>query len=156
MSSSLFPQTVQAHVFAWGVVCALAVCLNYGALALWFLRLDTQERELVTLKPTLDVVPPLVVGAVLTFALLLHGASSLLFGMWMCLYGLAQVAYRQSLPRKMYAVGLGYIVCGAWCLLPGTITFTNPWPMGIVFFVGELASGIILITHKTPTGKQAS
>ena len=66
----------------------------------------------------------------------------------MCLYGLAQVAYRQSLPPGIYAVGLGYILCGVWCLTSETISFVNPWPMGIVFFVGESVGGLVLITYK--------
>ena len=67
----------------------------------------------------------------------------------MCQYGLAQVAYRQSLPAATYWVGVGYIVCGAGCLLLGPVPITNPWPMGIVFFLGELVSGAILASHRT-------
>ncbi|MFC1499154.1 hypothetical protein ACFLS1_11900, partial [Verrucomicrobiota bacterium] len=58
-------------------------------------------------------------------------------------------------PVGIYIVGCGYIVCGIVCLLvpvtyiAPTISFTNPWPMGIVFFFGETAGGTILMTYKT-------
>ena len=52
---------------------------------------------------------------------------------------------RLSLPPGIYLVGLAYVACGALCLLLPSVTFTNPWPMGIVFFAGELTGGAILL-----------
>ena len=149
LSSSLVPDDPIAHLFGWGVILAIGVILNYACLIYWFLFNPEVRRNPIMLKPALDAIPGLAVGAVFTLVFILSGQYYMLFGMWMCLYGLAQVAYRQSLPQGMYVVGLGYIICGAGCLLYGLVSFTNPWPMGIVFFVGELASGTILITHKT-------
>ena len=97
------------------------------------------------LKPALDALPALAVGAALTAGLILAGQYDLLCGAWMCLYGLAQVAYRQTLPGGIYLVGLCYILCGAAYLLFPAGTFMNPWPMGLMFFLGELAGGLILI-----------
>jgi hypothetical protein len=67
-----------------------------------------------------------------------------LAGIWMCLFGLANLASRHVLPRQISQVGWFYIACGTACLLVSDISFLNPWPMGIVFFLGEWAGGIIL------------
>ena len=154
LASDAVPTEPIAHLIGWGIVLLIGVMLNYACLLYWFLFNPEVRRNPIMLKPALDAIPGLAVGAAFTLVFILSEQFDMLFGMWMCHYGLAQVAYRQSLPQGMYAVGLGYIICGACCLLSPSLSFTNPWPMGIVFFVGELASGTILITHKTPTKEQ--
>lgn len=148
MASEYVPAVPYYHVDAWAVVVMAGLVLNYGCLLYWFLFNRNVRRDPIMLKPALDALPALTVGAVLTLALVLSENFDLLFGTWMCMYGLAQVAYRQSLPPGIYAVGLGYILCGIWCLMSESISFLNPWPMGIVFFIGETAGGIVLITYK--------
>jgi len=152
MGSRLMPIDPLAHLIGWGVVLAVGVMLNYFALAYWFLFDPQVRRNPAMLKPAIDALPALGSGAAFTVALIVAEQFNLLFGMWMSLYGLAQVAYRRSLPQGVYIVGLCYLVCGAWCLLAPGITFTNPWPMGVVFFAGEWAGGIILYcgNHRKP------
>lgn len=151
LASNLVPPEPQAHLIGWGVVLVVGVLVNYACLLTWFLFNPEVRRDAIMLKPALDAIPALGAGAVLTLALAMTGSFSLLPGMWMALYGLAQTAYRQSLPKGIYYVGLGYLVCGACCLLSPSIAFTNPWPMGVVFFAGELAGGIILLSNRAST-----
>lgn len=139
------PQDPDAVLKGWGLVLAAGLLLNYCSLLYWFLFDQEVRRNPIMLKPALDAFPALGVGAVLTCALISIGAYAMLYGVWMCLYGLAQMAYKQSLPRAIYAVGLGYLACGVFCLLAPGISFLNPWPMGVVFLVGEVAGGVILI-----------
>ena len=146
LASALVPRTPAAHLAAWAITLAVALLLNYVALIWWFLFDPRVRRNPRMLKPAVDAVPALAVGAVLSLATILAGQYQFLFGIWMCLYGLAQVAYRQSLPRGIYAVGLAYLIAGAVCLLTAA-PFVNPWPMGLTFFLGEMAGGFILITH---------
>jgi len=148
LGSSTIPATRRAHLAGWGVVLLLAVAINYACVAYWFLFDPRVRRNPLMLKPAVDAVPALAVGGALSVALVAAGQYHLLFGAWMCLYGLSQVAYRLSLPRGIYGVGLCYIACGAGYLLaPGT-SFLNPWPMGIMFFLGELAGGLILLNSE--------
>ncbi len=77
-------------------------------------------------------------------AVIAKGQPHFLFGIWMCLFGLANLASRHVLPRAIGLVGLYYVVAGATCLLLPNLSFTNPWPMGIAFFIGEWACGLIL------------
>jgi len=139
------PTMAKIHFRAWLIVLAIALAANYGALALWFLSKDGAGRDRTALRPARDAFAPLAVGGLLTVALARVGAFDLLFGVWMCCYGLAHLAYRLTLPRINYIVGLGYLAAGAACLLAPGATILNPWPMGITFFVGETIGGFALI-----------
>lgn len=148
LDSAWVPRTDVAHLAGWALALTAALLLNYGALAWWFLFDPTVRRNPRLIKPAIDAVPALAIGAVLSVALILAGQYRLLFGVWMSLYGLAQVAYRQSLPSGIYRVGLVYMLCGAACLLAPHLTFTNPWPMGLTFLFGEVAGGYVLLTGR--------
>ena len=145
LASGRIPASPWAHLAGWGAVLAAGVVANYAALLYWFLFDQQAKRNPLMLKPAIDALPALALGAVLSLAVILHRNFDLLFGIWMSLYGLAQVAYRNSLPRGIYRTGLLYMVCGAACLLSPAVRFANPWPMGLVFFAGELTGGAVLI-----------
>ncbi|MEI7880441.1 MAG: hypothetical protein WCI95_06160 [bacterium] len=136
--------TPRLQLAGWSLVLAAALILNYGGLALWLFKRRVGEHPLADLRPALEVLPALAVGAALSLTLVLREQYDLLFGVWMCLYGLAHMGYRHSLPRGITVVGLFYQAAGIACLLAPGITFLNPWPMGLVFFVGETVGGWIL------------
>ncbi len=143
--SRLQPTTDIGHLAGWGAVLAASLLLNYGALAYWFLSDPQVGRNPAQLQPALDAIPPLAVGAAFSLACILRGQYDWLFPVWMSMYGLVHIPYRNSLPRANYGVGLFYIAAGAACLLwPGGVPFRNPWPMGLVFFAGEMTGGMIL------------
>jgi len=145
---SFFRESQVAQTIGWTLILCVALLLNYGALLLWFLQRPKSRRTLAAISPAFDAIPPLAVGAVLTFALLLRGHVELLFGTWMCLYGLAHTAYRTSLPRSNWFLGLYYLLCGSVFLLWPHPLFMNPLPAGIVFLCGEWAGGFIFHGHK--------
>ena len=149
MDAKFFPYSVEYHLLGWCAVLIVGLLVNYTALFYWFLFDPQARRNPVMLKPALDAVPALAVGGTLSVAMIMYDQFDMLFGVWMSLYGLAQVAYRQSLPQGIYLVGLGYLVAGAVCLIAPWITFLDPWPMGIVFFAGEWIGGIVLILNET-------
>jgi len=135
-------RTHEYHLIAWGTVLSVSLAVNYGALVWWFIYAQEAGRDINKLLPAIDALPALVVGGILTLALISHQHYDLLFGVWMVLYGLVHVSYRLSLPGENYIVGLFYILCGTVCLFVFN-DFYNPWPMGIVFFTGEIAGGYI-------------
>ncbi len=144
LSSRIVPETNLSHLLGWGIVLALALAINYGAVAWWFVSHPDVRRQPALLKPALDAVPALAAGGVLTIALISAQHYDLLFGSWMLMYGLAQTTYRSALPRGVYWTGLVYMVCGA-LLLVRPVPFTQPWSMGVVFILGEMAGGICLL-----------
>jgi len=147
LSHPRIPASPYSHLMGWGVILVVGLLLNYVAVLYWFLFDHDVRRNPMMLKPAIDAIPALAIGAVLSLALILAGQYDLLTGVWMCLYGLAQTAYRQSLPKGIYLVGLVYMICGAGLLVMPQ-PFVNPWPMGVVFCVGEFAGGCILIKDK--------
>lgn len=136
--------TEYAHTLAWGAVFGTAMFLNLGSLIYWFWRDPLIKRNVRRLGPLLDVIPPLFVGAVFTLVLMLSRNFDPLFGVWMCMFGLTNLASRYVLPSTINLVGIFYILAGVLCLLNPGMTFLNPWPMGLVFFAGEWTGGIIL------------
>ncbi|MCB0299698.1 MAG: hypothetical protein KDE52_06565 [Calditrichaeota bacterium] len=145
MSYKSFPAETAAHALGWGMVALFGVLLNFGSLVHWFLFDPSVKRDFRRLKPTLDALPAIAVGGVMTYVFIMHNLHQYLFGTWMCLFGLANLASRLVLPRRIWMVGVYYIACGSVCLwFASNILFLNPWPMGIVFFIGEWAGGLVL------------
>jgi len=144
LCSSRFPRDPLWHLAAWGIVLAVSIVANYGCLAWWFFTDRDVRRNPLMLKPALDAVPALAAGALLSLVLIGHGYYHLLMGCWMIFYGLAQVAYRLSLPPGIYRAGLWYMLWGAACLVLPNLSFLNPWPMGVVFLLGEALGAFTL------------
>ena len=144
MSHEMFPKTTGAHVVGWGVVFAIGLVLNYGALVYWFLYESGDHPDFRRIKPAFDVMPALFVGGVLTYALIRTGQYAWLPGVWMAQFGVAHLASQRVLPKLIGTVGWYYIACGTLHLAMGGLDFTNPWPMGLVFFCGEWAGGFVL------------
>jgi hypothetical protein len=133
------------HLIGWGIVLTIALALNYGHLAWWFFGHEEIRHRPAALKPALDALPPLAAGAIISAALIMHQQFNLLMGVWILMYGLAQTTYQGKLPKGVYFTGLVYMACGVMLLLFSATPFTNPWPMGLIFFIGELAGGLCLM-----------
>ena len=144
LASPYWPDTNEAHLAGWAIVFALACLLNFGAILYWFLRDPNAKRDVRRLRPIVDTLPPLLVGGILTLGLVRHEMYSWLFPIWMSLFGLANLASRHVLPPAISIIGWFYILAGSLLLLIGPDHFTNPWPMGIIFFAGEWMGGIVL------------
>ncbi len=156
MSRPVFPRTVEAHLAGWLAVLAFAVIGNYSALLYWFFFHSRQKKELRRLIPTVDAFPPLLVGGLLSWVLIRHGWYDLLFGTWMCLYGLANLSSRRVLPKAIWPLGFFYIGSGAAFLLVPGVSFTSPWGAGLVFFVGEWVGGFIFHYNRRPDAPLSS
>ncbi len=137
------PATPEVHLIGWGALLAMALGLNFGSVFYRLVLAPGGDWDLRRLRPVLDTLPPMLVGAIVSVALVLNGQYDLLFGVWMCLFSLSHFASRQVLPAQMTLVGGFYLACGVVCLFLPIGPFTNPWPMGLVFFVGEGAGGLL-------------
>ncbi len=142
------PREAETHILAWGLIFLMAMLINVGALLHWYMHDRSYAKSFRSLKPLLDVIPPLGVGALFTLVLLLRKDMDLLFGVWMCMFGLTNLASRYVLPRAISIVGVFYVAAGAMCLLTPGIQFLDAWPMGVVFAAGEVAGGFVLYVDK--------
>ena len=136
-----------SHLIGWGVLLVFALAINFAALFYWLCK-NWGRLRLVELWPVWEVFPILSVGAALSFALIRTGQVDPLFGVWMALYGASHMAYRRSLPFPIYCGGLVYVAAGIFCLLWPGIHFVDPRPMGLVFGLGELFGGWVLIRRR--------
>jgi hypothetical protein len=150
LSRPSYPSEPLAHLAGWSVVMVLALLANYGGLFRWFLSDPAAARDRVQLLPALDACPTFLAAGLLSAALILQGQYNLLFGVWMGMFGLVHAAYRRNLPPANLAVGLFYGFAGAICLFHPAVRFVNPWPMGLVFFAGEISGGFVLMKGRAP------
>jgi uncharacterized membrane protein len=147
LAMEYIPQNDGAHLLAWLLLGAAGMAVNYSAIFRWYSELNVEEKRLARIIPVVDACPSILVGMILSWGLIAHGALDLLFGTWMSLYGLAHMTYRILLPKPYYWVGVFYLLSGSLLLLFPQ-PFLEPWFMGIVFFTGEIAGGIILERNK--------
>lgn len=150
MASPQYPKDIVAFGNAWAVLFAVAVVINYGSLLKWFFADPDARRDIRRLIPAFDAFPPLLVGCALTIAMGLRMDCRYLYGVWMCCYGLINLSQADVLPKSIRVLGLYYISCGIVCLVLVNVSFMNPWPMGIVFFIGEWWGGIIFHLNRIP------
>lgn len=144
MASPRWPSSPRAHFAGWAIVFVIACILNFGAVLYWFVR-DTQpKKDIRRLRPLMDTFPPLMVGGVMTLALVREELWFWLAPLWMAQFGVANLASRHVLPPAISLVGWFYVAAGCLFLISGPVPFTNPWPMGIIFFAGEWMGGIVL------------
>ena len=152
LDTNVVPRSVIGHLVGWSMVLGLAMVINYGALAYWYFTDPDAKTSPMSLFPAIDAVPALAAGGVLSAALVMWGHFNMLHGVWMLLFGVAHTGYRLSLPRAHYFVGIFYMICGTAYLGYGVETFTNPWPMGLVFFAGESMGGWIFWRSRVENG----
>jgi hypothetical protein len=138
------PAEASLHLIGWGLLLAFGLAVNFAAL-FWWLFKHRGELRLAELWPVWEVFPTLSAGAALTAALVRTGQVDLLFGTWMALYGASHMAQRRSLPFPIYCGGLAYLAAGIFFLLWPGVSFTDPRPMGLVFGLGELFGGWVLV-----------
>ncbi len=138
------PAEPRLHLVGWGLLLAVALATNFAALFYWLVK-NRRVLSLTGLWPVWEVFPTLSVGAALSVALVRTGNFDLLFGVWMALYGASHMVHRRSLPFLIYCGGLAYLAAGIFFLLWPDVTFTDPRPMGLVFGLGELFGGWVLV-----------
>jgi len=137
-------QSPHVAFWLWGLVFALTTIINGGPLLTWLLHAD--NRKPANISTILEPIPVWIVGGILTLTFWRQGDYDLLFGMWMCLVGLAQLIIRRRMPRQLILVGFFYLIAGSLCLLFPHGIFARPLIMGTTFFAGEFIAGLIMHT----------
>jgi hypothetical protein len=130
-------------LWGWLLVVIFSAAINYGALFYWFLTDTEVKRDLRRLKPALEVVPVFFVAGVLTAVIAEAGHFHLLYGIWLCCYGLAQFCAREVLPRAIRWVGAVYLLVGALAFVLPEFTVQGTLVFGAILFLGEWAAGLV-------------
>ena len=143
--------TLRAYVAIWMICLAVALVLNYGAVALWVLKHRGPAAASGFRTAARSIAPSVLLGGLLTVALIDRGAYALLPGTWFALYSLGLFASRDAIPRLTVLVTLGFAVLAALFLVsPLQHVALAWWVMPIGFGLGQVAVGTLIWTERAP------
>jgi hypothetical protein len=143
--------SLRAYVTIWMTCLAVALALNYGAAAIWMLRHRGPAAASGFRTAARSIAPSVLLGGLLTVALIDRGAYALLPGTWFALYSLGLFASRDAIPRTTVLVTLGFAVLAALFLVSPLQHFALAWwvmPLG--FGAGQVAVGALIWKERGP------
>lgn len=140
----------QGHLYfaLWFACCAGSVLVNYGAIAHWYVNDATARDRWQTATVGLSMVPALVLGAMLSFALLRANLYDFLPGVWYGCYGVGLFASRTMVPRAVVPIAAAFMIGGMGLLfVPGAIAL-QWWVLPLGFGAGQLAIAFIIMRER--------
>lgn len=141
----------QGHIYfaVWLVCCAAAMLLNYGAIAHWYVTDATARERWQTATVGFAILPSLLLGAALSFALLLANLYEFLPAVWYGCYGVGLFASRTMVPRPVVVVAAGFLLSGiALAFTPPTIAL-RWWVPAFGFCAGQMLIGYWIIRERS-------
>ena len=130
------------YVAVWLICLGASLTINYGAIAWWFLSANRHGRE-QSKTVGVTILPSLIMGAVLSVALIDHGIIWMLPGVWCISYAVGLFASRAMVPPGVMSIAALFAVMGALLLLTNQPTIAlSWWIMPLAFGVGQAAIGI--------------
>ena len=141
-----------AHFVAlWGVCLAFALALNYGAIGIWYARHWSSRSGIELRTVGLTIVPAIVVGGILTAALVIRGDYDVLPATWMLAYAVGRFASRALVPPSVVYVAVFFAALGAaFALVPSAVSLAW-WVMPLAFGIGQTAIGAIVLRSEQET-----
>ncbi|MFY9718008.1 MAG: hypothetical protein WAK16_00040 [Candidatus Cybelea sp.] len=134
-----------AYLTIWLGCLAVALALNYGAVAGWLLHHRAPGARSRFRTAALSIAPSIVLGGALTFALVGHSAYVLLPGTWFAFYAIGLLASRGALPSSTLGITLGFALLAlAFLVTPLSSVALAWWVMPIGFGAGQLALGYLI------------
>jgi hypothetical protein len=147
------PVTVQAlrdYVLIWIACLAVALAVNYGAVAVWLLKHRGPGEQSRFRTAARSIAPSVVLGGVLTLALIENGAYTLLPGTWFALYALGLVASRGAIPKSAIGVTVAFAALAVLFLVtPLSALALAWWVMPLGFGAGQIAIGYLIWQDRT-------
>jgi hypothetical protein len=132
----------------WFVCAAAATIVNYGAIAHWFVSDESARDRWQTRTVGISILPAVVLGAVLSFAILQNGALALLPGVWFGCYAVGLFASRTLIPRGVLPIAALMLVAGiALLFAPPTVALAW-WVLPLGFGSGQIAIGYFVFRER--------
>ncbi|MBV9277207.1 MAG: hypothetical protein JOZ97_03125, partial [Candidatus Eremiobacteraeota bacterium] len=110
------PHDGRVYFAIWFVCCAASMAVNYGAIAQWFVNDASARERWQTRTVGLSILPAVILGAALSFAVLRVQEFALLPGVWFGCYGVGLFASRLTVPRGVLPLAGAFIAIGAGLL----------------------------------------
>lgn len=128
----------------WYTTLALALVINYGAVAMWLAKNRGVHAKQQSRLAAFAMVPAIVLGGVLTLALVDHGLMVLVPGVWYGAYAVALFASRTLVPTSVLTVAGAFGVIALALLLPFESIALAWWVMPLGFGLGQIVIGVCL------------
>ncbi len=148
------PHTTEAlhgYVVVWMSCLAVALLLNYGAVAIWLLKHRGPGAASGFRTAARSIAPSVLLGGLLTVALIDRSVYTLLPGTWFALYSLGLFASRDAIPRASFAITLGFAALAALFLVsPFQSIALSWWVMPLGFGLGQIGVGTLIWRDRTP------
>lgn len=136
------PGELHRYVLIWMTCLAVALTLNYGAVAIWLIKHRGPGAVSGFRTAARSIAPSVVLGGLLTVALIDRSAYALLPGTWFALYSLGLFASRDVIPESTFPVTLGFVALAALFLVsPLQSVALAWWVMPLGFGLGQVAVG---------------
>jgi hypothetical protein len=123
MAAMAYPQS---FLTIWLIEAFVALAIGLGAVIHKARGLRIALNSGPSRKFALAFAPPLMVGAVLTLAVLQSGIATLLPGVWLCMYGTAIIAGGAFSVRIVPVMGVGFLCAGIAALFSPS-SWGNAW-----------------------------
>ena len=134
--------TVRGQLAAWFAAAALSITISAYAMVRKSRRANVPLFHGAGRKFLLSFLPPMMVGAILTYALLESGNDALVPPMWLMLYGTAVITGGAFSVRAVPVMGVLFIGIGVVLLaLP---PWTTHWVLGGAFGALHIIFGLII------------
>lgn len=144
-------ESLHRYVAIWMVCLAVALLLNYGAVAIWVWRHRGPGAASGFRTAARSIAPSVLLGGLLTLALIDRSAYALLPGTWFALYSLGLFASRDVIPRSTLAVTVGFGVLAALFLVsPLQAVALSWWVMPLGFGIGQVVVGALIWRERNP------
>jgi hypothetical protein len=145
------PGSLQRYVVIWMTCLAVALALNYGAVAIWLLKHRGPGAASGFRSAARSIAPSVLLGGLLTVALIDRWGYTLLPGTWFALYSLGLFASRDVIPRSTFFVTLGFGALAALFLVsPLQAIALAWWVMPLGFGFGQIAVGALIWRERAP------
>lgn len=140
----------QGHLYfaLWFACCSASVLVNYGAIAHWYVNDATARDRWQTTTVGLSMLPALILGAVLSFALLHANLYAFLPGVWYGCYGVGLFASRTMVPRAVVPIAAAFMIAGMGLLFVPAAIALQWWVLPIGFGAGQLAIGFFIMRDR--------
>lgn len=133
------------YLIVWFSCLAVALLLNYGAIGVWYLRTGAAQERVRARSAGVALLPAILLGAVLSLAVIIHGLIWMLPGVWYASYAVGLYASRSLVPKGALPLAAAFGIAGAVLLLTPSPAFALAWwvmPLGFGF--GQIYIGWLL------------
>jgi hypothetical protein len=139
----------RTYLLVWFGCLAVALLLNYGALGVWYAQNAGRQERVRARSAGITLLPAIVLGAVLSLALILHGVIWMLPGVWYASYAVGLFASRAMVPKGAIPLAAVFGIAGAVLLLtPDVSTPLSWWIMPLGFGLGQIFIGWLLVREE--------